>query len=389
MLIESRPNLPGYAMKLRRITTHGNWIPEIDGLRFVAIVATLLVHILGETYIRSGQTFSARYQDIVPGLIDRGGRGVLLFFAISGFILAQPFLRQHLLHGQSVSIKAFFKRRLTRLEPPYILSLLIYTMALTAYQHQLRPFVMPLLAHIVYLLNFFPTLQPINFVTWSLEVEVQFYILAPLLGCLYAIRSTVFRRGIMVSLILASALIQYKGSGRATWNLPGQLQFFMVGFLLADLRATRTESSTRNWWDLISPVVWIAIFVTPARYLSFFLPLLILVAYLATFNGPVTRQIFRTPWIALTGGMCYSFYLMHMLVIQLAFKVTRHFVIASNLPLSYLVQVILLGTCISLVSTAYFVLIERPCMDPKWPRKLATWLSSSSRARKAAVVESR
>jgi peptidoglycan/LPS O-acetylase OafA/YrhL len=191
-------------MKLRRITTHGNWIPEIDGLRFVAIVATLLVHILGETVIRGGHTFSARAEALVPDLIDRGGRGVLLFFAISGFILAQPFLRQHLLHGQAVSIWAFFKRRLTRLEPPYILSLLFYMVALAIYQHHLGSLILPLLAHIVYLHNF-TSLAALNFVAWSLEVEVQFYLLAPVLGYLYAISSTVVRRGVMISLIVASA----------------------------------------------------------------------------------------------------------------------------------------------------------------------------------------
>jgi peptidoglycan/LPS O-acetylase OafA/YrhL len=373
-------------MKLRRITTHGNWIPEIDGLRFVAIAATLLVHILGETFLKSGQTFPVRYQNTVLTLVNSGGRGVLLFFAISGFILAQPFLRQHLLHGQAVSIKAFFKRRLTRLEPPYILSLLIYTAALAAYQHHIDPFIRPLLTHIVYLHNFFPALEPLNFVTWSLEVEVQFYILAPLLGCLYAIRSTALRRGIMVALIVASAFVQFSTHGIASWNLPGELQFFMVGFLLADLRATRTESTIHNWWDLVSVVVWIAIFAIPGRYIAFSLPLLILLAYLATFNGPLSRQVFRTPWIALTGGMCYSFYLMHMLVINILFKFTRHWVVPSNFVLSYLIQVALLGTGIYLFCTAYFVLIERPCMDPNWPRKLIQWLTGASRKKQHTVV---
>src|ERR1700709_1509465 len=111
-----RTAFPKDAMKLRRITTHGNWIPEIDGLRFVAILATLLSHILGEIFSRGGPSFASR-QEFANNLIDRGGRGVLLFFAISGFILAQPFLRQHLKHGQAVSVRAFFKRRLTRLEP--------------------------------------------------------------------------------------------------------------------------------------------------------------------------------------------------------------------------------------------------------------------------------
>jgi peptidoglycan/LPS O-acetylase OafA/YrhL len=361
-------------MKLRRITTHGNWIPEIDGLRFVAISATVFVHILAETVNRSGQTFSALAHKVVLELFDRGGRGVLLFFAISGFILAQPFLRQHLLHGQAVSIKAFFKRRLTRLEPPYILSLLLYALAMAVYERHLIPLLLPLISHVFYLRNFF-SLPPISFVTWSLEVEVQFYILAPVLGLLYAISSPLVRRSVIVSLIAASTAFQYLSHGTASRNLPGHLQFFLVGFLLADLRATRTKSTTSRWWDLVSLVVWVAIFALPTAYTSLCLPLLILLAYLATFNGPVTRQIFRTPWIALTGGMCYSFYLMHMLVISIAFRLTRRLVIPSNLPLSFLIQATLLGACIYLFCTAYFILIERPCMDPKWPRKLRTWLA--------------
>jgi peptidoglycan/LPS O-acetylase OafA/YrhL len=373
-------------VKLRRITTRGNWIPEIDGLRFVAITATLLVHILGETVSRGGQAFSPDALRLAPTLIDRGDRGVLLFFAISGFILAQPFLNQHLLHGQPVSTRAFFKRRLTRLEPPYILSLLIYMSVLAISQHRLRSLLPSFFTHIVYLRNFLPV-QTLNFVTWSLEVEVQFYIVAPLLGYLYAIRPTAVRRGIMILLIFASALIHDSLHGAITWNLPGQLQFFLIGFLLADLRVWRTESAMSRWWDLISFVVWIAIFAIPSRYVAYSLPLFILVAYLAAFNGPVTRQIFRTPWIALTGGMCYSFYLMHMLVISIGFRLTRRWIMPSSLALSYLIQVVFLGAGIYLFCTAYFVLVERPCMDPNWPRKLGAWFSNWASPRKPAVIE--
>jgi peptidoglycan/LPS O-acetylase OafA/YrhL len=373
-------------MQLRRITTHGNWIPEIDGLRFVAIVATLLTHIFGQTYLRSDSPFASQSHYNFFTLVDRGGRGVLLFFAISGFILAQPFLRQHLLHGEAVSAGAFFKRRLTRLEPPYILSLLLYAIAQAIFQHRIHSLILPLLTHVVYLHNFF-ALPSLNFVTWSLEVEVQFYLLAPVLGYLYAISSSVLRRGAIVSLIVASAVFQHHTHGVISWSLPGQLQFFLAGFLLADLRATRTESQSRNWWDFVSPVAWVAIFAIPNEMTYLLLPLLIFIACLATFNGPATRQIFRTQWVALAGGMCYSFYLMHMLVISVMFKLTRRFIIPSNLLLSYLIQVVLLGACITVFCTAYFVLIERPCMDPNWPHKLWIRLFSLSRSHKPELVE--
>jgi peptidoglycan/LPS O-acetylase OafA/YrhL len=117
-------------MDLRRITTHGTWIPEIDGLRFAAISAVLLDHIVGQTFSRSWYPFPEHVRLVVDRFTGSGSRGVQLFYAISGFILAQPFLRQRLLGGQPVSIRGFYKRRLTRLEPPYILSLLIYTVAL-------------------------------------------------------------------------------------------------------------------------------------------------------------------------------------------------------------------------------------------------------------------
>jgi peptidoglycan/LPS O-acetylase OafA/YrhL len=367
-------------MNLRRITTHGNWIPEIDGLRFVAIVATILTHILGETSARSGYALPTPTQADVLEIMVHGGRGVQVFFAISGFILAQPFLRQHLLHGKSVSLKGFFKRRVTRLEPPYVLSLLIYAVAWMVKGGFPSSILQSLLTHIVYVLNF-THLTSLNFVTWSLEVEVQFYIVAPLIGCLYAIRWTGFRRSLMVTLIACSGLISFAMShSKVAWNLPGQLQFFLVGFLVADLRAGRPDSASSRWWDVASPLIWIALFASPQKESTFLLPALIFIAVLATFYGPTTRSIFRTRWIALTGGMCYSFYLMHMLVISVVFKFTRHLVVPSNLVLSCLVQIVVLGPFIYLCCTAFYVLIEKPCMDPSWPSKLLAKLPKQRQA---------
>ena len=356
-------------MNLRRITTHGSWIPEIDGLRFIAIASTILVHIFNDTHYRLGLLTPA-WERIAAGVSERGGRGVLLFFAISGFILAQPFLRQHLLHGKPVSVTAFFKRRLTRLEPPYILSLLLYAFADVVRFHHSFGVGLPLLAHIVYIHNF-TNLPTLNFVTWSLEVEVQFYLLAPLLGLLYAIPSAIPRRALMLALIAASAAFHIINHSVARNNLPGQLQFFLIGFLLADLRATRSESQTSRWWDLLSLACWVAIFAVPTPLLDLTFPALILLAYLAAFNGPISRGFFRTPWIALTGGMCYSFYLMHMLILSSGLHLTSRFLVPSSVPLSFLIQLCILGPIIYLLCTGYYVLIERPCMDPAWPHKLA------------------
>jgi hypothetical protein len=42
--------------------------------------------------------------------------------------------------------------------------------------------------------------------------------------------------------------------------------------------------------------------------------------------------------------------------------------------------VLTLGAAIAALGTLYFVLIERPCMDPQWPRKLWRRIAHPSEA---------
>src|SRR3954471_14833233 len=100
----------------RRITTSGEIIPEIDGLRFIAIAAVILHHLA---------LFVSTQRKSDEGLLLVGQNGVELFFAISGFILAVPFAMQYLNAGKRVKLSRYFVRRLTRLEPPYLLALIL------------------------------------------------------------------------------------------------------------------------------------------------------------------------------------------------------------------------------------------------------------------------
>jgi len=77
-------------LQFRRITTQKRFIPQIDGLGFVAIASVVFFHI-----------YAALERGAVPPPIplntDLAKRGVELFFAISGFILAVPFASRYLL----------------------------------------------------------------------------------------------------------------------------------------------------------------------------------------------------------------------------------------------------------------------------------------------------
>ncbi len=364
-------------LRLRRITSGASWIPQIDGLRFMAIAAVLLVHSFGEV-THQGRTLPALSSSThwIVEIFQNGGRGVQLFFVISGYILGRPFLRQHRLGAPPIKLRSYFLRRITRLEPPYILCLLIYTAALYLAAHKSLHAMLPhLLASMGYVHMFvFDSGSTINFVTWSLEIEIQFYILAPFLGNLYRIKSTLLRRGTIAALLLFFCFV----NSRAT--LPFRdygltplfyMQYFLTGFLLTDLLEYPRHTSRQTWrWDLVSLTGWPAFFlVAPIGEASAWLPLIIIPVYLAAFYGKASNWFFRQPFVALTGGMCYSIYLMHMLIISASFHTIRYLQMPGSAA-TIAVQMALLIAVTLMLSTAYFISIERPCMDPAWPQKL-------------------
>jgi peptidoglycan/LPS O-acetylase OafA/YrhL len=333
----------------------------------------VLFHILNQLTKRSDHLYVIQPQyELLMGLFARGDRGVPLFFAISGFILARPFLREYLSGGRPVVLGAYYLRRLTRLEPPYILSLLIYTAGLILYSHQSFSSLLPhLIASIFYAHSLtFRTMSTINFVAWSLEIEVQFYLLAPLLGKIYQLSNRMVRRSTMLALMAAGCLFHLYATGIWTWTLLYFAQYFLAGFLLADLMTDPPKVPARLW-DVVSLLAWPAIFLIPGPESTLeWLPFLIVPAYMAAFYGPASNWFFRRPGVAIVGGMCYSLYLMHMFVIAIAFKATKHLAIFQDFLANYLTQVFTLGPCVLLFGTLYFILVERPCMDPEWPQKM-------------------
>jgi peptidoglycan/LPS O-acetylase OafA/YrhL len=375
-------------LQLRRIMTSGSWIPQIDGLRFIAIVSVLLFHIAGQLLVRTGHPVIVQHRyDLLVRLLGNGDRGVHLFFVISGYILARPFLRQHRDHGKPVKLTAYYLRRLTRLEPPYILALLLYTVGFLAFGQSIGSLLPHLAASMFYLHNLiYQKMSTIDFVTWSLEIEIQFYILVPLLGLLYRLHNTLVRRSIFTALILAGgAFSLYSDDHWETiwpWTILGYLHYFFTGFLLADILEGHQQQSRRSAaWDAISLLGWPTVFLLPKMSATLaWLPFLILPLYLAAFYGPVSNRFFRTPFVALFGGMCYSLYLIHMLVVSIVFKATRHLAQFNDFLLNYMLQLATMGVAVVLFGTLYYILVERPCMDPKWPLKLWQFLTRTRHA---------
>ena len=368
-----------FPWRLRRITTDGSWIRELDGLRFVAIISVVLYHILGQMLVKDHRLVVQGRYALVIDAIGHGDRGVRLFFVISGFVLGLGFARQHLQRGKPVNLKKYFLRRVTRLEPPYIFNLVFCGLTAFVYYHQKLGYMLPhLLASVFYLHNLaYRVPSSINAVTWSLEVEIQFYILAPLISLLFMIRLPWVRRTVFISLIGLIGVIQIEnriGATIAALSIVFYLQYFLAGLLLTDLYLTEGARFRSHWlWDVVSVCGWPLVFLMPSHFVWYhaILPFLILPLYVAAFKSLLFRKFFSNLWIATIGGMCYSIYLWHFFVIGVFFKLTRHAVVFQDFLTNLTAQIVLLGVPIAAVSLLAFVLVERPCMDPAWPRKLA------------------
>ncbi|MES1256975.1 MAG: hypothetical protein ABUS51_01040, partial [Acidobacteriota bacterium] len=83
------------------------------------------------------------------------------------------------------------------------------------------------------------------------------------------------------------------------------------------------------------------------------------------------------------GGMCYSIYLTHVPVMQALTAVISHVARPSEAVEAVAFAVLFMAPISVVCGFIYYVLIERPCMDPQWPRKLAAFAmqKSSGRAR--------
>jgi peptidoglycan/LPS O-acetylase OafA/YrhL len=117
---------------LRRQTSGRAFIAEIDGLRFIAILSVVLCHIATQVY---SQPHGIAIGNTLAPWFSNGRRGGRLFFVISGFILCLPFARHHLSGAPPVRLRNYFLRRLTRLEPPYVMWILIRALLILGVLH--------------------------------------------------------------------------------------------------------------------------------------------------------------------------------------------------------------------------------------------------------------
>ncbi|MEO6655642.1 MAG: acyltransferase [Pyrinomonadaceae bacterium] len=159
-------------------------LPALDGLRFVAVFLVIVYHLGFEN---------------VPG-----GNGVMLFFVLSGFLITWLMLKENEATG-TISLKAFFKRRVLRIFPAFYAYALL-TLVFLVVTGRNVPWAHAI-SSLLYFSNYFIAFnQDSNNAfshTWSLAIEEQFYLFFPLLFLLFC-RNLKHLKIAIVGLILAT-----------------------------------------------------------------------------------------------------------------------------------------------------------------------------------------
>jgi peptidoglycan/LPS O-acetylase OafA/YrhL len=220
---------PAYGPSLGRGV---GYLPGIDGLRGLAVVAVLAYH-LDATWAAGGYL------------------GVEVFFVVSGFLITSLLLAEHR-ERATVDLVAFWRRRARRLLPAvFVLVGLVFAYAATVLPTgELHRFRGDGIASLLYVQNWYAIFteqpyfeafgrpSPLRHL-WSLAIEEQFYLLWPVLLPL-GLRRLGRRRtvlavagAIVVSAVLMAATADITAPERAYYGTDTRLFGILSGALLA------------------------------------------------------------------------------------------------------------------------------------------------------------
>lgn len=369
-----------------------SYIPELDGLRFLALFFVLVWHASIRAMRDYANVTGPQGGDGYYWFFPHGEVGVILFFFISGFVVSQPFLSRP---SHEWKVKSFYARRFIRIYPPYLIALSLCFVALKIVGYvpaDAKSFNAPgmsltssYLASAFYLHSaVFNSASRLDPPMWSLELEVAFYALAPLLLLVYTrIASKAARLGclgaVVACLLLATVVAssQFSVDGRYRWGLLCHGYLFLLGIGAADIAGDRLsrERRTHALFDLLF-VAGLASIVGVGLYLSridarlsgagatsallFSTAAALVMVFAGAFYGTLSSRFLRLPWIRLIGTMCYSVYLTHIVTMQACGEVLDRLLRLHDATLVWATYFVILIPAALTAGLVFYLCIERP-----------------------------
>jgi len=242
-------------------------LAALDGMRGIAIGLVVWYHVwliswLGADVTVLGKTYNF---NVFP---ESGFAGVDLFFFISGFCLFYPYA-QTLFDGRPrQSVLTFAYRRILKIVPSYYLAIVLMIALGFAHFDSRSDEVKQVLAHVFFVHGLWAdTWGGIQGVFWSLGVEVQFYVLFPVL-CWVAMRwpAALFPVLVVAANLYRFAVVHHYNAGQELDSLPGTIDLFAGGMFTAwAFRAVSTRypglARNRVLWTAVAFVAFAGLYV--------------------------------------------------------------------------------------------------------------------------------
>jgi peptidoglycan/LPS O-acetylase OafA/YrhL len=346
----------------------------LDGLRGLAAAGIVLVHVW----------LYARVEEAQGSALGIGiyqiRLGIILFFALSGYLLFAPWVRAALTGMDGPSVRKYALRRAARILPLYYVVLVVSILTLVGTGSTKLPAGEHLWTYFVFAQNFsLDTVAKLNPPLWTLAVEVSFYVVLPLIGWV-ALRLGTSRARLMALMALLAAagvaydIVAWQEAFRlsAISLLPAYLPAFAAGMAVAVLTVGRTPSARASRVMLVAGTAGLAACVVlpmlghdlriqALRDLPS-IPFFALI--LAGCLGGRPTPILASRPLQRLGDLSYGIYLWHMPVIL--FLWARGWWPSDSLLLGLLATV----PATLVLSYASWLVIERPAIA--WARRRTT-----------------
>ena len=300
-------------------------ILALDGVRGFATILVVVSHYFAE--ISNGVSVFAF-----------GWYAVNIFFVLSGFLIGRLIIDKQ---DRANFLSVFFIRRLCRTVPSYIVCVLVVFFVMRAFdgaEWTQRYSDFPLWAYLTFTQNFFMAatgtvgaywLSP----TWTLALEEQFYLLAPL-AFLFLPRQRLL--GVLVACALSAVVIRAAIFTTDVVHpfyglvlLPSRADVLLIGVIAAILYRDETIDWSRYDQHLrvlpvvmLSALVAIGLFDRPDQTMfRIFGPFLVSVGaasfLLSVVRGAPEAKRFESRFFRFFGDNSYCIYLTHLMVLGL------------------------------------------------------------------------
>ncbi len=304
-------------------------IPELDGLRGLAILAVMSFHYLNNQLVHAESQFARALYTVT----SFGWVGVDLFFVLSGYLIGNILI---LNKNATNYFSVFYWRRFVRIIPTYYFALALFLFARAIPGVDENYFlsgnlVIPFWSYWLLLQNFFMA-DLANLgnsalsVTWSIAIEEQFYILFPLI--VFFVNTRLLPVILAVVIILASIVrLQFDHWIPAYVLLPSRMDALAFGIFIAHLKNETDLKSLADkyyyWLLFLFATLMVALGglylyygdLGPVKHSLFAVIFSILLIIALTKKSTWFAAFLRWPVLMWIGTISYSLYLLHYFIL--------------------------------------------------------------------------